>query len=378
MEIPSDNPTKIKLEVHGQGIKGSEGFLLYGNKSQLKRKALLAELLGLSKLGNRLGKTQMIQANINQILQQLQKDGQSLKAKPKIETDMKKPANKTSSPAAGKRLSLADLFDNTDASEASNTIAAGQHEVRLNSIVIKEDPKKGAGAFVEYESIDGEQEGRKVRQMYKLTDVAGNKSQGFAYLKRDLALLGYEDVIGKQLKKTLAEITEAQPMCIINVKENGQYTNAYLQGLSEGGELEEEGKPEEEEEEVEEITYEVGDEVKFTNDDGEEVEGTIKKITGDTASVKTEEGIVKVDLTELSPAGEAEEEEVEEEEEPAEEEEEEAVEIEKGSRVSFTNDDDEEIEGKVISIKGDKYIVKDDDGDKYTLEASDLTLVDEE
>ena len=53
----------------------------------------------------------------------------------------KKPAKKTSA-SPDRKQSLADLWDDTDSSEASNNLPEGEHEVRIDSMVLKEDKKK--------------------------------------------------------------------------------------------------------------------------------------------------------------------------------------------------------------------------------------------
>src|SRR4029078_1738574 len=90
------------------------------------------------------------------------------------------------------RQTLASLWDEKDASAATTLPPPGEHEMRLNKLEQKDDPKKGTAVFVEYEGLEGEAEGKKIRQMYKLTDEGGNKAPGMAYLVRDLELLGYE------------------------------------------------------------------------------------------------------------------------------------------------------------------------------------------
>jgi len=169
--------------------------------------------------------------------------------------------------------SLATQFDETDASEASQMMPPGEHEVRLNEITLVVDPKKGASVKSTYEIIDGDLEGKKISSFSKLTDVAGNKAPGMAYLKRDLALLGYDDVPGKKLAKILAEISDEQPLVIINVKVNGQYTNAYLQGLaSEESALEDDEDEEDEDEEDEDETEDESDEDEDEDEDSDDEE----------------------------------------------------------------------------------------------------------
>lgn len=281
------------------------------------------------------------------------------------------PAKASKASKKPSRSSLASLFDETDMSEASNLLSEGEHEVRLNSIEISEKPGKGAAAFMEVESIDGDEEGKKGRQMYKLTDEDGAKQVGMAYLKRDLALLGYEDVSGEDLVSTLEELTNEQPMLIVNVKKNGQYTNIYIQGLAENVEA---GDDDEDEDETETPSIEIGTRVTFDND-GEEVAGKVLKLKGEDAVIKGDDGEkYQVNLDDLSVEDEEAEEE-EEEVDDVEEETEEDEEIAVDSRVTFDNDGDE-VEGTVkkINVKKQTAVVEDDDGDEYSVDLSDLTL----
>jgi len=53
-------------------------------------------------------------------------------------------------------------------------------------------------------------------------------------------------------------------------------------------------------------------------------------------------------------------------------------EIEVGSKVKFTNTDDEEVEGEVTRIKGDTVTIEDEDGEKHKVDMDDLELVEED
>lgn len=233
---------------------------------------------------------------------------------------------KAKKPGTAAKLTLADLWDNTDPSESKNQLPVGEHTVRLNSLTQKDDPKKGTAVFAEYEAIDGENEGKKLRQMYKLTDADGGKAQGMAILMRDLEILGHKDIKGKKLKKTLESISEGQPMVIITAKENGQYMNAYLNGLAD--DIDED----EDEDESEEI--EVGD----TVTDGD-VEGEVLSIKGKKATVKVGKKKVTLALEDLEKVDEDEDEDEDEEEE---EEEKPKKGAKKGAKKKASKDDDEE------------------------------------
>ncbi len=199
------------------------------------------------------------------------------------------------------KKSLADLWDDTDPSEANNRPSSGEHEVRLNKIWIdKSKPKKGVAAFVEYEVIAGEEEGKKLKQMYKLRDADLSKGPGLAFLMRDLALLGYEKVKGSKMEKVLKEISEEQPMVTINVKENGQYVNAFLQGSVEDATGDDDDDDDDDEGEGDEIV--VGSKVTWEDDDGDDQEGEVVKINAKkgVATVKDDDDEEhKIDLDDL-------------------------------------------------------------------------------
>lgn len=258
-------------------------------------------------------------------------------------------------PTAPKVKSLADMFDESTGVSAADLLPEGEHKVRINEMVMKEDSSKGTGVAATYECIDGENEGKKIRQFYKLTDSEGQKAPGMDFLKRDLALMKVE-ATGAQLKKALAKVTEEQPLVFINVKQNGEYVNARLQGLAEGEE-------ETAGEDVEAVELEVGNEVTAI-DDGETIEGEIIKIKGDSITIKDADGAKHViDRENVSLKTEEAEAEAE------------AAEIEVGSEVTW---DDETEEGTVIKIKGKQAIIKQEDGVKVTQDLSDLTLKGEE
>ncbi len=302
-----------------------------------------------------------------------------LRNKTKTESKMPKPdkkaAKKSSSSKSSKsdsgsrRTSLADLWDNTDPGEASNFIGEGDHELRLNKIEYKADKKKGSAAFIHYEALSGEEEGKTGRQMYKLTDSDGGKAPGMAYLMRDLALLGYEDVKGKDIEsgKAFKEVNEEQPMCLVTAKKNGQYMNYYLNGLVEDG-ASGKGKDTDGDGDTE-TEFEEGDRVKFKDDDDDEIIGNIESINKkkETAKINGEDGKkYTMDFDDLEKVeegdggGDADDE------------------IKVGDKVKGENEDGDDVEGEVTKIKDDVATVKDSDGDKHKCDLSDLEKVDDD
>lgn len=305
---------------------------------------------------------------------------------------MKKVIQKSSKPAASKtkpkqtaseRSSLADLFDAADINDASNKLSEGEHEVRLNEIKIIEDEKKGSIAISSFEAIDGDEEGKKAGARYKLTDADGHSAPGMAILKRDLALLGFENVKGKKLIKACEELTEAQPMCIVRVKQNGQYTNVYLQGLAEEAAADTDDDEDGNEETTDEQEVEIGTKVSFTDpdDDEETLEGEVIKFKDEETAIvlvgKKKYTVAGEDLT-IIVADEEEADESDVDNDGADDEEGEEKTIEVGSTVKWTNAEDDEVTGEVVKIKGDQATVQDVDGDKTKVDLSELTLVDED
>lgn len=341
----------------------------------------------------------------------------------------KGPGKSDDSGGGNKKLTLAQIWDDADSSNASNLPSEGEHRVRM-SLECKIN-KKGAAVFANYEVMEGDEEGKKIRQMYKLTDETGEKQQGADFLKRDLELLGYEGISGKEFERKLKDISDEERIVIINVSAKGQYTNAYLQGPAEdasvGGDEGGDGGGDGGGSGSDEI--EVGDTVTFTDDDGNEVTGEVKSIKKGNAKIEEADGSVwedvpvadctKVDADGGSGddgGGDAYEPEVDDEVtgtnvagdditgtvrkvkgEFAFVEDGEGTrhkcnktdlskadgdgggdgggsqEIEVGDEVTFKDDDDDEIDGKVIKLKGDKATVEDADGDEHTLDVADLT-----
>lgn len=259
-----------------------------------------------------------------------------------------------------KTLSLAAMWDDTDESEASNFLPEGEHEVRLNTIELSTKKDKGTAVFVNYESLEGDNEGKTARQMYKLTDAAGDKGPGFAYLKRDLKLLGYPDVPGAKLEKVLKEITEEQPIVIIKCVKNGDYFNCYLQGTAENPA----DAKQDDDDKQEKATIEVGSKVKW-EEGGKELKGEVQKIKKGVAYIEDSEGDdyeVEMDDLELD----------EEDDEPQ------AAEIEKGSKVKWEDSKGKDHTGVVKKIEGDEVTVFDDDSEsKVKVDLDDLELDEE-
>jgi hypothetical protein len=131
--------------------------------------------------------------------------------------------------------SLEDAFD--EAKPGGGFMAVGKHRAFITEMTLEEPNEKGTSAKVTYEgspeSDNEEVHGKSLSQWYKLLDKDGVPAQGLGFLKRDLEILGYADVKGSEMEDTFALIVADRPEVIIQVKQNGQFTNAYLNGLVE-------------------------------------------------------------------------------------------------------------------------------------------------
>lgn len=304
-----------------------------------------------------------------------------------------------------KTSSLSNYWNDADPADASNLLPAGNHKVRLNSLKLQEKEGKGTSAALEFEAIEGEFEGKKVTQYYQLIGADGEQGKGVVYLKAALGLLERGEVDGDELEAEFEKITEEQPLVIIRVWDSGQYKNAAIVGLAEGdltqaADADADDGPAEIEEgsnvtwedkagnelkgvvkeikgekavvtdedgddikvllskltlataDAEEVTaqeIEVGSSVTWTTKKGAEMEGTVKKIVGDIATVVDEDGDkFPVSLDDLTLKAEEQEQKAE------------AYEPEAGDDVEFTDPDDdaETLEGEVTKVKGDVVTIK--------------------
>ena len=118
-------------------------------------------------------------------------------------------------------------------------------------------------------------------------------------------------------------------------------------------------KPKNSKEPEESAKIEEGSEVKWTNDDGDDVTGTVTEIKGKKATVEDTDGneetvlLKDLALTEVEPK--------------------ESAKIEEGSEVKWIDEDDDEHEGSIEKIKGKIAMVK--EGKKtYEIKLSELEL----
>jgi hypothetical protein len=127
--------------------------------------------------------------------------------------------------------SKADLFDRT---KAQGAIDGGKYVALIGEMVLPKADEKGQSARVVYEiASEGEFQGQKVTQFYKMFEADETVGKGLAFLKKDLAVLGYSDVKFGDLEQVFEEIVDKNVGCNVTVKQNGQFTNVYLNSLAE-------------------------------------------------------------------------------------------------------------------------------------------------
>jgi hypothetical protein len=157
----------------------------------------------------------------------------------KRKTAEEKPAKKTAgkTPRAPEHEeseqggSKADLFDQQ---KPMGAIDGGKYVALIGEMILGKEDEKGQSARVTYEiATEGEFRGQKVTQFYKLFEADNSVGKGAAFLKRDLAILGHSDVKFGDLEDTFETIVNDQIGCNVTVKQNGQFTNVYLNGITE-------------------------------------------------------------------------------------------------------------------------------------------------
>lgn len=150
------------------------------------------------------------------------------------------PAPKKKSKLKSKKTnSLADIFDSTK--PGRGLFPVGDFTVKVvglefdGEIAEEGEEQEDLKVKITYEGLEDDEEiaGKKISQWYQIW-MDGEAGQGIPFLKGDLDVLGYEDVVLADLQDIFDDVLAEEPLVIIKVKEKNGYTNAYLQGLAEG------------------------------------------------------------------------------------------------------------------------------------------------
>lgn len=149
------------------------------------------------------------------------------------------PSHRTSPPAPRGNEDTGSKADAFDSTMPQGQVAPGKYEAVVVEMVMGNvDPEKGQSARIKVEiATEGDQQGQSATQFYKVFEADENVGKGAAFLKRDLAILGYPDVKFGDLEDVFEEITEKHPGIVVTVKQNGNFTNVYLNGLCEDQDL---------------------------------------------------------------------------------------------------------------------------------------------
>ena len=135
----------------------------------------------------------------------------------------------------GEGQSKADLFNQT---RPQGAIDAGKYEAVIAELVLQDEDEKGQSVRINYEiATDGEFRGQRVAQFYKVFEASGGVGKGAAFLRKDLAVLGYDNVEFDDLEDVFEEIVEKNLGVVITVKINAPFTNVYLGGLCEDSDI---------------------------------------------------------------------------------------------------------------------------------------------
>ena len=126
--------------------------------------------------------------------------------------------------------SLADIFDKA---KAQGQIDEGKYEALIKELVLQPADEKGQSVRIKYHIIsEGEFQGQELAQFYKIITDDKKPGPGLGFLKRDLAVLGQQDVKFGDLENVFEEIVNDEQLgVLITVKQNMAFTNAYLNGI---------------------------------------------------------------------------------------------------------------------------------------------------
>jgi hypothetical protein len=126
--------------------------------------------------------------------------------------------------------SFANLFDKA---KAQGQVSDGKFDAIIREFVLQEKNEKGQAARLKYHIIsDGDEQGSEVTQFYNIRTPDNQPGNGLGFLKRDLAMLGYNDFRFGDLENIFEEIVENEGLGVmITVKNNPPFVNAYLNGI---------------------------------------------------------------------------------------------------------------------------------------------------
>lgn len=145
-------------------------------------------------------------------------------------------------PAPKKRglASLEAQFDSTPAGSGAGWPEGEYWAILTNAELYEKEGSDAISVCFTYTGEDDNEETRvankDAKQYYQIMKDDGSLGAGVGFLKGDLEQLGYPDVPLSELEETLKDLTNAEKRCLVKVKQNGKYTNLYLQKVDNGDE----------------------------------------------------------------------------------------------------------------------------------------------
>ncbi len=126
-----------------------------------------------------------------------------------------------------------------DSVKPQGKVDDGKYDAVIRELVLQPfDPAKGRSVRLKVTIADeGDFQGAEAVQFYKIIEADKSAGKGAAYLKADLAKLGYEDVRFADMEKVFDEIVENKTGILCTVKNNPPYTNVYVNALAEDSEV---------------------------------------------------------------------------------------------------------------------------------------------
>lgn len=136
-------------------------------------------------------------------------------------------------PRRGAGVNKAALFNEAPV-EAGFGVPPGQYIAYLVGAdrEASDDSPKESVKFT-YEVAEGEFESKTISAWYNLFDKDGQLMRGGGFLKRDFEILEQPSLVYEELDNQLRNLADERIAVTITVKQNGQWTNVYLQGKTE-------------------------------------------------------------------------------------------------------------------------------------------------
>lgn len=141
-------------------------------------------------------------------------------------------------PKKKSKKSLSDLFEETK--PGGGLFPTGNFKARIILLElegeIEDDPDDQAELKVKvtFEGHEEEEDvaGKTISNWYNIADEDGNIGPGVPFFKRDMDILGYDEIALADIPELCDEVTKDKPEVNIKVVENKGYTNAFLQSLA--------------------------------------------------------------------------------------------------------------------------------------------------